>query len=535
MPIQVSGFPTSQRTPKIYLAVVLGGSGASAASAPQKILLFANIIESDITGAGPSFTITKGNATLATPVQLFGTDDAIARGGRGSEAHLGAAAVFRQYPTANLYLVPVASTGTRATATVTVTNSATAAGTVVVYINGRPSAVANVSSGDTQNTIASAIATAILQNPDLPVTAQVAVNVVTVSAKNTGLRGNQIAIRVVLQTGTSTLVCNAGALSQTLFGTTVALGGGTAVGNVYKLSGATGQDDITNALAAVVSQRYHRQVLAQIDQTNINRLRDQLNTMQAVTTQILQQGICASVDTYANSVTLATAVNSPRIQIGWHYNADALPVEIAAQLATARLYGDAVTGGQTVGESSDPAANLNGLQLASILEQIAPADRPTATQIENALLNGLTVIEPSPANPGYTRVVASITSRFLDAQSQPNYSIWKTKVVTVADYVADDLRSDLANAYAGFKLSADLPGNPPPKQSKVTTPKIVRGRIFGKLKAYEEAAILTNVDGLEPLLQVTQDAANKGRLLAEIPESEIPDFDQLAGNVRQVA
>lgn len=531
MPIQVSGFATSTKTPKIYLAVVLGGGSSSAAAVAHKILLYGNMLEAALSGATPSFSVAAGTASLATVTQVFGPDEADTKFGTGSELALGCRAVFKQYPAANLWCVPVAKTGTKASVVLTATGSPTAAGTVTVTVNGKTSAVANVASGDTVTAVATAIATAILQNPQMPVTAQFAAGVCTITAKQDGLRGNQLVVRVVMQTGSQRVETSGTTLAQSLFGLTLTLSGGAASTNVYKLAGGTGQDTLTAALAAVNPTRFHRQAVANIDLTAAQALRDQLNTHAGVTAQQLEQGLAASVDTYANMVTFTTGINAARVQVPWLFNAEASPLEIAAQMAAARLYGDAVTGGSIIGESTDPAANLNGVQLASIPEQYVVADRPTATQVESALNNGGVPLVSSPANPGYVAAVASITSRFLDGLSQPNYSVWKTKVVTSADYVADDLRAKMSAKYAGFKLTNDAAGGAPPKTAKTTTPKLVRGDVFTELKLYEEAGIVENVDANASLLAVQRDGS-LGRLLMEIPLAIIPDFDQAAGNVR---
>jgi phage tail sheath gpL-like len=157
-------------------------------------------------------------------------------------------------------------------------------------------------------------------------------------------------------------------------------------------------------------------------------------------------------------------------------------------------------------------------------------ERPTPTEIENALNNGLTPL--AGTDDGLTTVVRSITTRCL-ASGQPNYSVMDTSVVTVGDHVADDLRADLAAVYAGFKLAADTADGSPPKAANVTTPSLVKSRIGFKLRQYEEQGILTGVEAHLPLLAVTSPSAS--RLAAEIPFEPMPGLHVIGGNVRQVA
>lgn len=528
MPINVPGFASSTKTPGIYLAVVLGGPGTSAGVAPKKILVMGNIIESNITGASPTLSVTAGTASAGVAIQVFDESQALTAFGQGSELHLMCAQVFKHYPAATLWAIPIAKAGgaSPGSMTITPTNAPTSAWTLRVWIAGRM-IECNFTTADTVVTIGTAIATAINAVAKMPVTAQAAAvtGVVTVTAKCPGARNSAIQVRAQLIAGTSVVkLASGGSLSGTMGGTTIALSSSS-------LSGGTGTDSVTTALAAIAATKYDRIVLAQNDSTNINLVRDQLNSQAGVSTQIRQQAVACSVDTYANSVTLATAVNAARVQIVWHYRSDALPGEVAAATAAARLIGDSVAGDSLVGEATDEAANLNGMILAGIPVQDNIADRPLPTQVESALNNGLTPLVPSNALPGAVQIVASITSRFIDAQGLPNYSVWKTKIVTVSDFVADDLQSDLFNTYRGFKLAADQ--TDPIKIQGVATPNAVKARIYSKLKGYEEAGKITGVDSLLPLLVVQLDANWNSRLLANIPEMPIPDFDQVAGIVQQ--
>ena len=186
------------------------------------------------------------------------------------------------------------------------------------------------------------------------------------------------------------------------------------------------------------------------------------------------------------------------------------------------------------GESSDPAANLDGVQLAVLLAQTNVADQPTATEIESALNNGLACVVPSSARPGLTALSRSITSRSLYL-GVPNYAVIDTEFVTVCDYVADDLQSSLAVTYQGFKLGADSTNGTPPLAPNVTTPSLVRSFILDKLAGYEVRAILRDVTANASLLAVQADPVVSGRLNCEIPCEPVSGLHIIAGNVRQLA
>ena len=138
--------------------------------------------------------------TGKTPVDNVGVnvtsaDEVADIAGRGSMAHRMAIKAFGAIGAGTVpvdYFPIAAGTGT-ATGTITITGPATSSGALRFYIGGDAVTIA-VASGATQNDIATAIAAAINVNLDLPVTAAAATNVVTLTAKNAGLAGNQISV-----------------------------------------------------------------------------------------------------------------------------------------------------------------------------------------------------------------------------------------------------------------------------------------------------------------------------------------------------
>lgn len=536
MSIIVPGVPSSRKTPGITFNVVLGGPGSSSGSATKSIMLLGNMIASAITGASPALSVAAGTATVATPVFVASDSDAQTLFGAGSELHRMALAVFAQYPDATLYACPVADAGgTAASGVITFATTASAAYTVRLKLCGQTIDVP-VASGDTAAVIAAAVADAINDALTLPFTAQNSTGAVTVTAKQTGPRGSVIVVDAyfvpagsTLETRITTSSTSSGAGTTGIWSSTSTLGGEITLTN-----GAT-QDSFANALAAINPTRYDRLVCACIEATNADLVVTELNAQAGPTVQLLEQAIMATSATYANAVTLATGRNASRLQVAWHHASVLPPPDVAAQVAAARLAGDAYAGGSLVGEASDPAANLDGVNLASVPMQRLPADRPTGTEIENALNNGLAVIGTSALRPGYGALVRSVTSRST-ASGVPNYAVIDTAYVTVCDYAADDLRSYLATELAGAKLGADdASGNPVTRAPNVTTPSAIRSLIFGRLKTYEADAILRDVSLNDALLVVEADGTTPGRVNCEIPCEPITALHQVAGNVRQLA
>lgn len=534
MSIAVAGVPASRKTPGVNFNVVFGGSGASAGAAPQKIVLLGNMIESAITGASPSFSCAAGTATLAEPVFVASPDDAATLFGRGSDLSRMSEAVFAQYPDATLYGCPVADAGgTAASVTMTFAGGTASAGfTIRLRLFGETLDVP-VANGDSVTVQAAAMCDAINDAQDLPITAQNSSGVVTITAKQTGPRGNTLIVDAYFVTSAGAEVRITTSSTSSGATTTGTWSNNGTLGSEITLANGATQDNFANALTAIEPVRYDRIVGACIDATNIGRIVTHVNAQAGPTVQKLEQAVVGSTDTYANAVTLATGQNASRLQVVWNH-ASILPVwEVASQVAAARLAGDAYAGGLIVGEASDPAANLDGMQLATVLVARVVGDQPTSTEIGNALNNGITPIEPSGSRPGYASIVRSITSRSLRS-GVPNYAVLDTSSVTVPDYVANYLRSDIPVTYAGVKLAPDSANGDPPRIERVVTPSIVRGHIAQRLFEMEANGILRDVEENLDLLVVEEDSGVPGRLNCEIPAEVIPGLHIVAGNVRQL-
>lgn len=141
--------------------------------------------------------------TIATvidevPIQVLSAEDAGNRFGFGFMLHRLVQKVFAGSGGVECWCVPQAEVaGDQAAGTITVAGTATAAGTIHLYIAGDYVPV-TVAKDDTASEIATAIVAAITADTDLPVTAEV--NGVTpeqvdVTAKTTGTYGNEIVMR----------------------------------------------------------------------------------------------------------------------------------------------------------------------------------------------------------------------------------------------------------------------------------------------------------------------------------------------------
>jgi len=168
--------PTSIRLPLVWVEAV-ERARASDQSAERGLLI------------GPASTATTG------PYLVQSVDAAIARWGRGTPIVEMVRAALDAHPKGEWWAIgqPDPSSGSAAYWTSTLSGSATASGTVRLWIGRRRYSIA-VASGDTAATVATAIQGAIEADSDAPVTVSVATATITLTARVKGVIGGSLRI-----------------------------------------------------------------------------------------------------------------------------------------------------------------------------------------------------------------------------------------------------------------------------------------------------------------------------------------------------
>lgn len=530
-----SGFDPNNPMPFFGLAVRLG-VGARAVAAPRVMMLLGNSVESTITATVGStdYVTTAGTAAAATPVQVASPDEADTLFGSGSELALMCRAVFAQKRGAYVWACPVAAHGSavKATQTLLFANAATSAGSVKVTIAGRACLEAAVASGDSASTIATAVAHAINQTPNLPVTATVSTATVTLTAKCGGTRGNAIVLGVEI----------------TATATTCSLGGATAGQKVYaRMGDGTGTDganvdDVTNALAAIAAGEYLI-VAAHQDSTNIGAIKTHLSTYAAISDRKRQQAVCATSNvSVATAAALGIAINAARVQIVYQRDASSggtvdpyTPTlgELAASVAAARLYGDAQQGGSVVGELAYAACNLDGVQLGAVRSPALVSAQLLGSEMVTLLNSGISPLAPSRLNPGFSQLVKSVTTYCRTASNALTRAVHDTSKVTVADHVADRCEEAILADFPNKNIAPEP--NPPraPANEHVVYLSMVRSTILRELYAMESEGLLVNVAENEDAVELSQDSSDPTKVYAQIPSDVIDHFHTMAGEILQ--
>jgi phage tail sheath gpL-like len=200
-------------------------------------------------------------------------------------------------------------TGTQASGSVALTGTATANGTLSVYINGNSYRVA-VASGDTNEDVASLLADKINESETEQVTAVAATGTVTLTAVHKGTFGNELKI-----------ISNLNSDDATPQGISVA---------ITDMSGGAGNPDLTNVITILENNQFN--LIAQPYTDNATLLLiDTALTDNFRATEMLDSFCVVGVnDTVSNLTTKTDSLNTPFITILDNYESFSTGFEQAA-------------------------------------------------------------------------------------------------------------------------------------------------------------------------------------------------------------
>jgi len=336
--------------------------------------------------------------------------------------------------------------------------------------------------------VAAALKAEIDQHPDLPVTAALggegSEHIITLTAKNKGLCGNDINVRYVLT--------NAPGITVTI---------------VAMATGAT-NPTLADALAAVFGEKYDIIVTPYNNQTDLATLKTHLDSVSGPLEQRPGTGVYGMNGALATATTLSGQVNSGRILCAYHrYTAatlvQSMPYEIACAFAAVMAW------------EEDPARPLNTLELKGIAAANI-ADRLSRTEQENLLYNG---VSPTEVGPGETvQIVRAISTYLQDPQGIDDISLLDITTIRTLDYVRKAVRTRISLRFPREKLSSK-------------TPPKVRSEILDVLLQLQDLEIVEEVEANKDGLIVERDLQDPNRLDARIPADVVNGLHVFAGRI----
>lgn len=385
--IIVLGMAAAGKVPGFLINLAVGQGRVDIGTIPRYLLLIGNKTSGGTVTADTQINTITPNSDLAT---LYGARSEIARMIRKAQLYSGVRIKA---------ICCAEASGDAATATITIATNASSAGTWYYWIAGEIVTV-TIASGDTPTQQAVKIIAAFAALPNLPVTALNSAGVVTLTAANVGVRGNDW----VLYQDTSEKPGGSTSTLGTASAYTVSAGPGGITG--VRLGGGTGQDSLTNALATLQGETFFTIAPAQNDAaTNAPLLEAYSIAKAALGTQRYEHVVLGQNGLYATAQTLAkTTYNQHRFQVAWCEGCESHPCEIAASMGALR----------TQYEQLHPNSRFNGVPLLGIAPQRALADRPSGGETgeqETALENGVTPLTTVDGNVVPVRCITTLCTR----------------------------------------------------------------------------------------------------------------------------
>ncbi len=484
MSISFNEVPANSRIPAVYVEYDNSNALQALTTQPYKLLVIGQ-------------RTSAGTQAALTPITVSSAEQAKTLFGPGSVSHLQAKAVFASSSLVNATFVAFddPTSGVLATGDVDFAGTATAAGTVNLYIGGDKVAIA-VASGDTAAEVATAMIAAVNANTSLPVTALIDGSDNTqmnLTAKCEGTLGNDIDIRLNYNTGE--------ALPAGITATITAMASGAGV------------PDLDSLWAVLGETHYNVIAFPWTDDATLTDLEAELADRAGAIRQIeavaftCQRGSLSTIQTLGNSrnsqfVVIVSGESSPRP--GYRISAE------IAKIATLRA-------------SNDPAQPI---QNVALVDTLAPAltSRFTETERNTLLFDGVASFKVGAGDIVY--IERLVTSYQENAQGADDTSYLDVETLFTLSYIRYDIRTYFATKYPNHKLAND--GTRYGSGQKVLTPKVVKAECVARFTKWEEAGLVEDVAQFKEDLVVERNSGDPNRLDVLLPVNLINQLRQTA-------
>ena len=466
--VPFANIPQNVRTPLFFAE--LNSSQANTSQQTQRALLIGQMVSS-------------GTATPNEPVICAGPASALGLAGAGSMLALMAAAYVASDPFGELWILPLADANgaTAATGTITFGGAPTANGTVNLYVAGVFVPVA-VTAGMTAAQVATAVAAAIGATPGMPVSAVAAAGVVTLTALNKGLAGNDIDIRV------NYLGTAGGQVTPT--GLTIA---------TTAMSGGATNPTLTTALANLVDQPFDFIATGYNDPTTTAALTAFLSDVSgrwSWQTQVFGHVFGAYRGTFGSLATYGEALNDQHSTCLGFYDSPTPSWVIAADLA----------GTAAVSLRADPALPLQTLTLSTMLPPPI-GSRFTLSERNALLFDGISTFTVTTG--GQVAIENLITTYQRNAQGQVDDSYLQVETMFTLMAILRQLKSTVTSTFGRCKLVTN--NTPIPPGGNFVTLNSIRATLIAAYQAMEPGLVQDSPDFAAGLV-VQQNATNPSRV-----------------------
>ena len=469
MTVPFSNIPSNLRVPLFYAEV--DNSQANSGTQTQRTLIIGQMTSS---GAG----------VANIPVLGQGVSDAKLKGGLGSMLALMTAAYVASDDFGEVWFLPLADAAgaVAATGSVLVAGSPTATGVISLYIAGQLISL-TVTTGEVAADIATALAALINSTPDLPVTAAAATATVTLTAKNKGLAGNEIDLRLNYLGAPSGEAIPAG-LTLTL----------------TPVTGGTTNPVLDTALGNLGDEAFDFIVSPYTDTASLNALQSLLNDKTgrwSYANQIYGHVFAAQRGTLASVATVGNARNNQHESIMGFYDSP----------SPAWIWAADVAGTAAVALRADPGRPLQTLTLSTVLAP--PSSSRFILGERNTLLwDGISTF--TVGGDGTVAIEKLITTYQQNALGAADDSYLQVETLFLLAFVLRAQRALVTSKYARVKLAANgtrfAPG------SSIVTPNMIKADLIAQYGELEFNGYVQDAAGFSKALIVEKNATNPNRV-----------------------
>ena len=254
----------------------------------------------------------------------------------------------------------------------------------------------------------------------------------------------------------------------------------TVTASAAKLGSGATDPSLATALAAVAGERYHLIVVLLDKSSPFGEADDHVALESDGEHGRGEVALIATTGTLGAATTIAAARNSARAVQWWCKGTTSSFVRLAAAAAA------------VMASETNAAMPYNTLVLPGILPPTI-ANRPTPTEIENALAGGVAPIVVNAS--GKLAMVRAVTTRTLNDSGLPDGTLRDVNVVQIFDRIRDALASMFSTRYGRRIWADDDPeGLLPPY---VATPaKVKEDALVVLRKLQSDEGIVQRVDEL---------------------------------------
>lgn len=430
MAIQFQDIPSDIRVPGAYIEINPTQASAST-GVNQRILVIGQ-------------RRSAGSVTALTPTLVTSYNQAVANFGVGSMLAGMFKTLFDNNSTTEKWAIALDDVGggTAAHGTITVTAASSLSGTIYLYLGGKLITV-SVAAGDDDNAIATAIAAAINADTELPVTATVASEVVTVTYKHKGTVGNKYNMQANF----------AGALAGEIYP------GGVSLAFVQLASGAT-DPDVATAFAVLPDEVFDYMLMPYIASAALNATDTELDNRWGPTRMLEGHMFVADKGSVSTIGTLGNGRNNEHVTLFDAANDSLEPPYIWAS---------ALVGQVAKASALDPARPFTDIELIGITAPPA-ASRRTQSERNTLLYDG--VATHRIGTDGKVYIERLTTTYQLNSASLTDPTYLDANTVFTLARLRQTSRAMISNRFARAKIADN--GTQTQTGSSTVTPNAIK-------------------------------------------------------------